>query len=70
MTRRFALLFAVLFLVSCTVGGAPNQTLHLTVTASPTGAAAFPTSITDFQGRSVAISESPIGVARSANAKR
>jgi cobalamin transport system substrate-binding protein len=58
MTRRFALLFALLFIVSCTAGGAPNQTLQLTITASP-GAAAFPTSITDFQGRSVAISKRP-----------
>jgi iron complex transport system substrate-binding protein len=58
MTRRFALLFALLFLVSCTPDGFPNQTLHLTVTASPS-AAAFPTSITDFQGRSVAISKRP-----------
>jgi iron complex transport system substrate-binding protein len=58
MTRRFALLFALLFIVSCTTVGVPNQTLHLTVTASPS-AAAFPTSVTDFQGRSVAISKRP-----------
>jgi iron complex transport system substrate-binding protein len=63
MTRRFALLFALLFTASCGFSvdpgaGAPNQTLHLTITASPS-AAAFPTSITDFQGRSVAISKRP-----------
>jgi cobalamin transport system substrate-binding protein len=58
MTRRFAVLFALLFIVSCTAGGVPNQTVHLTVTAAPS-AAAFPTSITDFQGRSVAISKRP-----------
>src|SRR6266550_4779655 len=59
MTRRFALLFALLFLASCSAAGdLPNRTLHLTVTASPS-AAAFPTSITDFQGRSVAISKRP-----------
>ncbi|HTH69649.1 MAG TPA: helical backbone metal receptor [Candidatus Saccharimonadales bacterium] len=63
MTRRFALLFALLFTASCGFAidpgaGAPNQTLHPTITASPS-AAAFPTSITDFQGRSVAISKRP-----------
>jgi iron complex transport system substrate-binding protein len=58
MTRRFALLFALLLFVSCTAAGAPNKTLHLTVSASP-NTAAFPTSITDFQGRSVAISKRP-----------
>jgi iron complex transport system substrate-binding protein len=58
MTRRFALLFALLFLVSCTAGGVPNQTLQLVITASPS-AAAFPTSVTDFEGRSVAISKRP-----------
>jgi iron complex transport system substrate-binding protein len=63
MTRRFALLFALLFTASCGSsfdpgGGAPSQTLHLLVSASPS-AAAFPTSVTDFQGRSVAISKRP-----------
>jgi iron complex transport system substrate-binding protein len=63
MTRRFALLFALLFTASCGFsfdpgGGAPSQTLHLLVSASPS-AAAFPTSVTDFQGRSVAISKRP-----------
>ncbi|HEV2251043.1 MAG TPA: helical backbone metal receptor [Candidatus Limnocylindria bacterium] len=58
MTRRFALLFAVLFFVGCTAVGVPSQTLHLDVSATPS-AAAFPTSITDFQGRSVAISKRP-----------
>src|SRR5689334_8534103 len=63
MTRRFALLFVLLFAASCGFsidpgGSAPNQTLHLKITASPS-AAAFPTSITDFQGRSVAISTRP-----------
>ena len=57
MTRRFALLFALLFAISCGTGGTPNQTLQLSVSASPS--AAFPTSVTDFQGRSVAISKRP-----------
>jgi len=55
--RRFALLFALLIAVSCTTGGTPSQTLQLSITARPS--AAFPTSVTDFQGRSVAISKRP-----------
>ena len=58
MIRRFALLVAVLFAVSCAAGGAPSQTTHLSVSASPS-AAAFPASVTDFQGRSVAITKRP-----------
>ena len=58
MVRRFAFLFAFLFAVSCVSGGQPNRTLNLTVTDRPS-AAAFPTSVTDFQGRSVAISKRP-----------
>src|SRR5438105_6261646 len=61
MTRRFALLFALLFVVSCGVSydpgaGAPSSTVHIFV---PATAATFPTSVTDFQGRSVAISKRP-----------
>jgi iron complex transport system substrate-binding protein len=58
VTRRFVLLVALLFAVSCGTGGTPNQTLQLSVSARPS-AAAFPTSVTDFQGRSVAISKRP-----------
>ena len=57
MTRRVALLFAVLWVISCGTATAPAP-------ASPTVAArasagAFPASITDFQNRSVAISKRP-----------
>ena len=58
MTRRFALLFALLFLVSCT----PTTSTSPSPTATPkasVAAAAFPTSVTDFQGRSVSISKRP-----------
>ncbi|MEA2661953.1 MAG: cobalamin transport system substrate-binding protein [Chloroflexota bacterium] len=57
MTRRIALLFAFLFIVSCT-----STTLAPSTSTPPTAspaAAAFPTSVTDFQGRSVAISKRP-----------
>lgn len=62
MIRRFALLFALLFTTSCGIewdpgAGAPSSTT-LTLRASPS-AASFPTSVTDFQGRSVAISKRP-----------
>src|SRR5437879_441887 len=58
MTRRFALLFAFLLLVSCgTATLAPSSPLASTRPSA--GAAAFPTSVTDFQGRSVAISKRP-----------
>jgi iron complex transport system substrate-binding protein len=60
MTRRIALLFALLFVLSC------NSSDYIRSTASPSAsttaapaAAAFPTSVTDFQGRSVAISKRP-----------
>src|SRR5206468_632622 len=57
MTRRFVLLFALLFVISC----GTSQTL---APASPSASAqgnrgAVPTSVTDSQGRSVAISERP-----------
>jgi iron complex transport system substrate-binding protein len=58
MIRRFAFLIALLFAVSCTTGDNPIRTFHLSVTASP-NAAAFPASVTDFQGRSVAIAKRP-----------
>src|SRR5258708_742210 len=58
MTRRFVLLFALLFVISCGTGGTPSQTLQVNVTARPS-AGAFPASVTDFQGRSVAISKRP-----------
>lgn len=62
MFRRFALLAALLLTASCGFGfdpgaGAPSSTTQ-TLIASPS-AAAFPTSVTDFQGRSVAISKRP-----------
>jgi len=58
MTRRIALLFACLFVVACTTpttaAPSPTATSKEVVTA-----AAFPTSVTDFQGRSVSISKRP-----------
>jgi iron complex transport system substrate-binding protein len=57
MTRRFALLFAVFFVVSCT-SSTPSAPAP-TPTPPASAAAAFPTSVTDFQGRSVAISKRP-----------
>ena len=57
MTRRVALLVALLFVVSCGTATAPApaaSTAAVTATAS-----AFPVSITDFQNRSVAISKRP-----------
>src|SRR5258708_20195051 len=56
MTRRFVLLFALLFVVSCASAG---TTVVIPITSSPRASAAFPTSVTDFQGRSVAISKRP-----------
>ena len=58
MTRPVALLFALLLTASCAGVGVPDQTLRITITASPS-AASFPVSVTDFQGRSVAISKRP-----------
>src|SRR6266851_9013075 len=58
MTRRFALFFLFLFVAACNSVGIPNRTLRIDITASPS-AAAFPASVTDFQGRSVAISKRP-----------
>jgi iron complex transport system substrate-binding protein len=58
MTRRFALLFAFLFLIACGPAAAP--TFPSAGTSAPaTTAAAFPASVTDFQSRSVAISKRP-----------
>ena len=57
MTRRVALLFAVLFVISCGSATAPAPAAS-TAAVRPT-AAAFPVSITDFQNRSVAISKRP-----------
>ena len=57
MTRRVALLVALLFVISCGTATAPApaaSTAAVTATAS-----AFPVSITDFQNRSVAISKRP-----------
>lgn len=59
MIRRIALLFALLLIVTCGTSttltpAAPSATS----TATP-AAAAFPASITDFQGRSVAIAKRP-----------
>ncbi len=57
MTRRFALLFSLLLLVSCVPSASPAPS----TAAAPLvpSAAAFPASITDFQGRSVSISKRP-----------
>lgn len=62
MTRRVALLFALLFAISCGTGTtlAPADPSSSAVPrASATAAAAFPTSVTDFQNRSVTISKRP-----------
>jgi len=56
MTRRVALLFAVL-LISCSSATAPAPAASTAAVRS--SAAAFPVSITDFQNRSVAISKRP-----------
>ena len=53
MTRRVALLFAILFIVGCGTATTPAPP------SSTATAAAFPASITDFQNRSVAISKRP-----------
>ena len=58
MTRRFGLLFAPLvFLLSCAPLAAPAPSTPAPIAVR--SAAAFPTSVTDFQGRSVAISKRP-----------
>lgn len=59
MTRRVALLFLVLFAISCTSATLAPASPSASTNASPTAAAAFPASITDFQGRSVAILKRP-----------
>ena len=60
MTRRVALLFALLFIVSCGTATTPTPASSATPTARASAtAAAFPASITDFQNRSVAISKRP-----------
>ena len=58
MTRRVALLFALLFTVSCGTATAPAPVPSATP-AARASAGAFPVSITDFQNRSVAISKRP-----------
>ncbi|MDQ6859373.1 MAG: cobalamin-binding protein [Chloroflexota bacterium] len=58
MTRSFALLFALLFTIGCNPGAGLPAASTITIGVSPS-AAAFPASITDFQGRSVAISKRP-----------
>jgi iron complex transport system substrate-binding protein len=59
MTRRIALLVVFLFVVSC--GASTTLTsASPSATSSPSASAAtFPASVTDFQGRSVAISKRP-----------
>ena len=57
MTRRVALLFALLLIVSCGTATAP-ATSSSTATARAS-AGAFPASVTDFQNRSVAVSKRP-----------
>ena len=58
MTRRVALLFALLFLISC--GGNPPALAPTSPSATAKATAgAFPASVTDFQNRSVSISKRP-----------
>ena len=57
MTRRVALLIAVLFLISCGSASAPAPAASTTAVKATAGA--FPASVTDFQNRSVAISKRP-----------
>jgi iron complex transport system substrate-binding protein len=57
MTRRVALLFAILLIVGCGTAITPAPASSTAKTSG--SAAAFPTSITDFQNRSVAISKRP-----------
>ena len=57
MLRRFAFLFALLFVVAC--GATPALAPASPTTNAKSSAGAFPTSVTDFQGRSVAISKRP-----------
>ena len=57
MTRRVALLFAILFIVGCGTTTTPPPASSTAKAGAL--AAAFPTSITDFQGRSVAIPKRP-----------
>ena len=57
MTRRVALLFAVLFVISCGSATAPAPAAS-TAAVKPS-AGTFPVSITDFQNRSVAVSKRP-----------
>ena len=57
MTRRVALLFAILFIVGCGTTTTPPPASSTAKAGA--SAAAFPTSITDFQGRSVAIPKRP-----------
>ncbi len=58
MIKRVALLFALLFTVSCGTATAPAPVPSSTA-AAQVSAGAFPVSITDFQNRSVAISKRP-----------
>ena len=58
MTRHVALLFALLFTITCTASPAAEPAATASQRASASGAA-FPASITDFQGRSVAILKRP-----------
>jgi iron complex transport system substrate-binding protein len=60
MARRIAFLFAALLIVSC--GGttlAPASPSASATSSARASAAAFPTSVTDFQNRSVAIAKRP-----------
>ncbi|HEV2010326.1 MAG TPA: cobalamin-binding protein [Candidatus Limnocylindria bacterium] len=57
MTRRVALLFALLFIVSC--GNATTPAPASSTATASGSAAAFPARIIDFQNRSVAISKRP-----------
>ena len=57
MTRRVALLFAVLLIISCGTASVPAPAPS--IAAARASAGAFPASITDFQSRSVAISKRP-----------
>lgn len=61
MARRIAFLFAALLIISCGTGTtlAPASPSASATPSARASAAAFPTSVTDFQNRSVSISKRP-----------
>src|SRR3954470_9679268 len=59
MTRRFAFLLSVLLLVASCGGSLPAASSRSATPTPSATAAAFPTTLTDFQGRSVSIAKRP-----------